>query len=53
MADLLHRPRNDRVGPAGGFVRLLAHTGPVALVGILRRRRPSRRWRRGDACRRR
>ncbi|MET8353944.1 MULTISPECIES: hypothetical protein [unclassified Micromonospora] len=35
MADLLHRPRNDRVGPAGGFVRLLAHTDPVALVGIL------------------
>nr|WP_146218427.1 hypothetical protein [Micromonospora acroterricola] len=35
MTDMLRRSRADRVGPAGGFVRLLAHTDPVALVGIL------------------
>ncbi|MCO1599698.1 hypothetical protein M8C17_31525 [Micromonospora sp. RHAY321] len=35
MTDMLRRSRVDRAGPAGGFVRLLAHTDPVALVGIL------------------
>ncbi|MEU7757065.1 hypothetical protein [Micromonospora sp. NPDC049171] len=34
MSDLLRRPRAGRIASAGGFVRLLAHTDPVALVGI-------------------
>ncbi|MEV6368897.1 hypothetical protein AB0L86_18635 [Micromonospora musae] len=34
MAELLRRPRADRVGSPLGFARLLAHTDPVALFGI-------------------
>lgn len=34
MADLLRRPRSGRLGTATGFARLVAHTDPVALIGI-------------------
>ncbi|MFC3500189.1 hypothetical protein ACFOOK_04300 [Micromonospora krabiensis] len=34
MAELLRRPRSGRLGSPLGFTRLVAHTDPVALVGI-------------------
>ncbi|WP_433528958.1 hypothetical protein ACQPYA_21865 [Micromonospora sp. CA-263727] len=34
MVQPLRRVRKDRLGPPVGFVRLMAHTDPIALIGI-------------------